>query len=397
MVVLRGMAWARVEYETLPWVSSGQEPSRRSARNTPRTYESALVPPIAHAKLELQGSTVALVEQAAIAATRFDATEAHRILPFTPLLLRSESVASSRIEHLTSSARKILEAEVTGRGSANAALIAANTRQMAAAIEHSGATVEGILGMNRVLLAESAPDIAGAFRRQPVWIGGSDHHPGGALFVPPHQRHVAGLVADLEAFMARRDLPVLAQAAIAHAQFETIHPFADGNGRTGRALMHAILRARGVTTSVAMPISAGLLARVEDYFAALDAYRDGNVEPIVELTAHATLDAVNRGSWLAAELQDIRAEWDSILTARKDALAWQALDLLIRRPVLTTAAVAEEFAVSAETARNALDRLEADGIAVSSQVDKRQRAWRSPDVLSLLDDFAAAAGRRTPG
>ena len=201
-------------------------------------------------------------------------------------------------------------------------------------------------------------------------------------------------MADLEAFMARRDLLVLAQAAIAHAQFETIHPFADGNGRTGRALMHAILRARGVTTSVAMPISAGLLARVEDYFGALDAYRDGKVEPIVELTAHATLDAVDRGSWLAAGLLDIRAEWNSILTARKDALAWQVLDLLIRRPVLTTAAVAEEFAVSAETARNALDRLEADGIAVSAQVDKRQQAWRSPNVLSLLDDFAAAAGRR---
>lgn len=160
--------------------------------------------------------------------------------------------------------------------------------------------------------------------------------------------------------------------------------------------MHAILRARGVTTSVAMPISARMLAWVEDYFAARDAYRDGNVEPIVEFTAHATLDAVDRGSWLAAELQDIRTEWDSILAARKDSLAWQALDLLIRRPVLTTAAVAEEFAVSAETARNALDRLEADGIAFSSQVNKRQRAWRSPDVLSLLDDFAAAARRRSP-
>lgn len=133
---------------------------------------------------------------------------------------------------------------------------------------------------------------------------------------------------------------------------------------------------------------------MEDYFAALDAYRGGDVEPIVELTAHATLDAVKRGSWLAAELLDIRAEWNSILSARKDALAWQVLDLLIRRPVLTTAAVAEEFAVSVETARNALDRLETDGIAVSALVDKRQRAWRSSDVLSLLDDFAAATGRR---
>lgn len=391
------MTWLQVEYETLPWASSTQELSRRAARNSPRTYESALVSLIAQAGLELPSDTLALVERATIAATRFDATEAHRVIPFTPLLLRSESVASSRIEHLTSSARKILEAEVTGRGSANATLIAANTRQMAAAIEHSGATVEGIRGMHRILLAESAPDIAGVFREQPVWIGGSDHHPGGALFVPPHQRHIVGLMADLESFIARHDLPVLAQAAIAHAQFETIHPFADGNGRTGRALVHAILRARGVTSSVALPISAGLLARVDDYFAALDAYRAGDVELIVELTALAALEAVERGSWLAAELLEIRAEWNGILTARKDALAWQVLDLLIRRPVLTTAAVAEEFAVSAETARNALDRLEADGIAVSAQVDKRQRAWRSPDVLLLLDDFAAAASRRTPG
>lgn len=396
MVGFRGMVWLQVEYETLPWASSTQELSRRAARNSPRTYESALVSPIAQAELELPSDTLALVERATIAATRFDATEAHRIIPFTPLLLRSESVASSGIEHLTSSARRILEAEVTGRGSANATLIVANTRQMAAAIEHSGATVEGIRGMHRILLAESAPDIAGVFREQPVWIGGSDHHPGGALFVPPHQRHIAGLMADLESFIARHDLPVLAQAAIAHAQFETIHPFADGNGRTGRALVHAILRARGVTSSVALPISAGLLARVDDYFAALDTYRAGDVELIVELTARAALEAVERGSWLAAELLEIRAEWNGILTARKDALAWQVLDLLIRRPVLTTAAVAEEFAVSAETARNALDRLEADGIAASAQVDKRQRAWRSTDVLLLLD-FAAAASRRTPG
>ena len=388
------MTWLQVEYETLPWASSTQELSRRAARNSPRTYESALVSLIAQAGLELPSDTLALVERATIAATRFDATEAHRVIPFTPLLLRSESVASSRIEHLTSSARKILEAEVTGRGSANATLIAANTRQMAAAIEHSGATVEGIRGMHRILLAESAPDIAGVFREQPVWIGGSDFHPGGALFVPPHHRHIEGLLGDLEEFMNRRDVPILAQAAIAHAQFESIHPFADGNGRTGRALVHVMLRERGLTTAAALPISAGLLVDLDAYFGALDAYRNGDAEPIVDLFAKAALDSVARGQWLAAELDSVRAEWDQMLSARSDALAWQVLRVLVQMPMLTTSAVSAEFDVSAETARNALERLETGGIVVSAQLDKRQRAWRSPEVLALLDEFAVSGGRR---
>ena len=231
-------------------------------------------------------------------------------------------------------------------------------------------------------------------RQEQVWVGGSDFHPGGALFVPPHHRHIEGLLGDLEKFMGRRDAPILVQAAIAHAQFETIHPFADGNGRTGRALVHVILHERGLTTATALPISAGLLGDVDAYFASLDAYRSGDAEPIVNLFAQAALDSVARSEWLAAELDFVRAEWDRMLTARADALAWQVLALLVQRPVLTTSMVSSEFDVSAETARNALERLEDDGIVVSAQLDKRQRAWRSPEVLALLDEFAALGGRR---
>lgn len=227
-----------------------------------------------------------------------------------------------------------------------------------------------------------------------MWIGGSDFHPVGALFVPPHHRHFEGLLGDLEEFMNRRDVPILVQAAIAHAQFETIHPFADGNGRTGRALVHVMLRERGLTTAAALPISAGLLGDLDAYFGALDAYRNGDAEPIVDLFAQAALDSVARGQWLAAELDAVRAEWDQMLSARSDALAWQVLNLLAQRPVLTTSMVSAEFDVSAETARNALERLETDGIVVSAQLDKRQRAWRSPEVLDLLDEFAALGGRR---
>ena len=133
---------------------------------------------------------------------------------------------------------------------------------------------------------------------------------------------------------------------------------------------------------------------MDAFFAALDAYREGDAETIVGLFARAALDAVACGEWPAAELDHVRAEWDAALTARADALVWDVLDLLLQRPVLTTSAVSAEFGVSAETARSALERLEEGGIAVSTQLDKRQRGWRSPDVLMLLDQFAALGGRR---
>ena len=388
------MNWPRVETETLPWSPAPDSYPRRAAKRMPREYEAAVVPKIANQQLALAEETRALVEQATVAVVRFDTTDAHRVVPFTPLLLRSESAASSRIEQLTSSARKVLEAEVTGRGRGNAALIAANTRQMEAAVERARVSVDDIVEMHRILLTDSAPEIAGVLRDAQVWIGGSDYSPAGAMFVPPHQRHLGKLMADLGKFMARDDLPALAQAAITHAQFETIHPFADGNGRTGRALVHVVLRERSLTTSSALPLSASLLTDTVGYFATLDAYRGGNVDRIVQLFARAAIDAAERGSWLAAELGAVREAWNEQLTARADALAWRVLDLLLQRPVLTTAAVSAEFGVSAETARNALERLEADGIVISAQLDKRQRGWRSPDVLALLDEFADAAGRR---
>lgn len=118
-----------------------------------------------------------------------------------------------------------------------------------------------------------------------------------------------------------------------------------------------------------------------------------SVRPSTKLLAVAAEEVRNR-EWLAVELDSVRAEWDQMLSARSDALAWQVLNLLVQRPVLTSTAVSAEFDVSAETARNALERLETDGIVVSAQLDKRQRAWRSPEVLALLDEFAALGGLR---
>lgn len=391
--------WPSVDYETLPWVSSTEireTLSRREAAQVPDQYDSAVVPRIADAELKLSTETYSLLERAAIEVTRFDADQASAILPFTALLLRSESFASSRIENLTASARKIFEAEIEEfSGTRNAQLILANTRQMEEAIKEAGVSVQGLLDIHKVLLEESAPEIAGRLRSEPVWIGGKNHFPVDALFVPPQQEHLEGLMADLEAFCQRTDLPALAHVAIAHAQLETIHPFADGNGRTGRALVHILLHYRGVTQNTALPISAGLLRDTQEYFSALNAYREGQPRFIIELFAHAALHAVERGRWLARELQELEEHWRELPIGRKGHSAWELLDLLLERPVLTAKMVREELNLNDTRARSALQRLEDVGILRSSaSAVKGIRAWRAVEVLEILDEFAEGLGRR---
>jgi Fic family protein len=389
--------WPNVSYETLPWVS--RAPMSARARNRqPTEYLSAVPPTISQVRdvvSFLSPGTLALADRATIAATRFDVTQAAAVLPFTPLLLRGESVASSRIEQLTSSARKIMEAELLSVPHGNAGLIAAATTQMSEAVQSSDVpTVESLRTMHRLLLEPSAPDIAGEFRTDPVWIGGSDAHPVDALFVPPAPDRVPELMDDLAAFMTRTDVPTLVLAAVSHAQFETVHPFVDGNGRTGRALMHTLLRHRGVCTNGTLPLAAGLLEDTTTYFAALDAYRTGDIDAIVRLIAHAALRGADLGEWLGRELAELRESWQGRVHARKDAADWRVLDILVRRPVTDVSTVSGELELSAVNARKALERLEEDGILASAQIAKGRRAWRSPEVLELLDEFAERAGRR---
>ena len=108
-------------------------------------------------------------------------------------------------------------------------------------------TVEHLLAIHKQLLQDTPLERhAGKLREQQNWIGGSSHNPCSAAFVPPPFKRVPELLEDLCAFCNGEDLPAIAQAALAHAQFETIHPFIDGNGRTGRTLIHVILRRRGL-------------------------------------------------------------------------------------------------------------------------------------------------------
>ncbi|KJK13373.1 Fic family protein [Terrabacter sp. 28] len=391
------LTWPTLESRAVSWrpVEGLLELSRRAQRAAPRSYAAAVVPPIAAVRLVLDGDLAADLDEATRLLAAFDAGGAGEIAPFASVLLRSESAASSQIENLTSSARALAEAEIGEGNRANAAVILGNVRTMQAALDLAGRLDEhAVLAMHRALMAQQTQHPAGRWRDQQVWVGGSALHPGDAHYVPPVADDVPALMADLVAFMDRDDLPPLAHAALAHAQFETIHPFTDGNGRTGRALLHSVLLHTGVIRRVTVPISAGLLAIREDYVDALMTYRRGDAEPILRCVAEAARNGTHIGERLVATLREVRADWAERLTARAGSASWSMLDLLLRQPVVTARVVMRELEVSAPTAQSALQRLVDDGILLESTGHRRNRVYRAPAALRALDAYAAGLGRR---
>jgi Fic family protein len=388
-------AWPALTYESVPWQPAEVAASRAARRRYRGPYEAAVLPPIAGVAIVLPSETAAIADEAAAEIARFDAELGREIAPFAAVLLRSESAASSKIENLTASARAIAEAELHDHAGRNASMIVANERAMSAAIALAE-RIDGdaILAMHAALLERSDPDIAGRWRDQQVWIGGGNLGPHGAAFVPPRHESVPAAVADLVAFIDRDDIPVLAHAALAHAQFETIHPFPDGNGRTGRALLHAQLRAKALIRNVTVPVSAGLLTDVDGYFAALTRYRQGDPIAIVEAFGAASLQAVANGRRLVDDLHAIREDWQERVRARRDAAAWRVADLLLRHPVVNAALVADEVGIAPQNAYRSLRPLVDAGVLVEFTDRKRNQLWRAPEVLDALDRFAARAGRR---
>lgn len=387
-----------MSYETLPWIAQyeAHATSRSERRKHQSPYQAAIPPKIGDVTLDLPGDLAAKVGEASAELARFDELMGGEIAHFSAILLRSESAASSRIENLTASARAIAEAEIGTSLRKNAAEVVANTRTMIAALDLAGnIRSASVLAMHHALMIETDPINAGRWRTEQVWIGGGNLGPHLALFVPPHHDRIATAIDDLMTFIERDDLPVLAHAALAHAQFETIHPFTDGNGRTGRALVQAMLRHGQLTRNVTVPVSAGLLSDTGAYFDALTTYRLGDPFPIVAQFADAAFKAVANGRELVDELRDIRQRWQQLIKARSDSAVWRLADLLLRKPVVNARVIAEELDLNVGNVHRYIRPLLEVQILVESLDVKRNQVWRAPEVLAALDAFAARAGRRT--
>lgn len=386
--------WPSLDYEERLWHSVQDEyGSRTQKRLAAGPYLAAVPAFIADQTISLDSELHALTEEAASELARFDAEVGQIAAPFASILLRTESASSSEIENLTSGARQIALAELGEHASKNAQLIVGNVRAMQAALSLSE-SIDGhaILEMHRALLEQSNPEIVGHWRDQQVWIGGGSLGPHTAQFVPPHQDRVPALMDDLFAFANRVDLPVLVHTAIAHAQFETIHPFRDGNGRVGRALIQSMLRGGQLTRNVAVPVSAGLLHNTSQYFDSLGAYRSGDIAPIVRSIAEASFAAVHNGRILIDDLEIVQVEWRGRISARRDSAAHRLVDVLLRQPVIGAAAA--QLGISTVNAQVAIDRLVDANILTQITDGRRNRIWLAKDVVQVLDGFAARAKRR---
>lgn len=360
-----------------------------------RSYRAAVVPLIAERTLQLPPAVTALAEAASIEIARFDAELAAEGGLLAPALLCVESTGSSVIENLTASMEAVGLAELGSRENPHATEIVGNIAATTTALELGELVdADAVRAIHTALAGELHPDIAGRWREEQVWIGGTSFGPHEADFIPPHHEHVPALIDDLVAFVNRDDLPLLAQAAVAHAQFETIHPFPDGNGRTGRALIHSMLRSHGLAQNVIVPMSAGLLTDTAAYFASLTAYREGDPSVIVERLAGASFEATTNGRWLVQDLRTIRRGWDETVSARRDAGAWRVARLLLRQPVIDAAAVASELGIEARNAQRSIAPLAEAGVLTEFTGFKRNRMWQSREVLTALDDFAVRASRR---
>lgn len=378
-------------------------------------YRAAVPASIATAPIDIEGETLAEAEDAVRELTRFDAemtASAARLsaddaddapmelAPLASVLLRTESASSSQIEGVTAGARALALASLdnkwgdrgTGR---NAQLVTANVVAMQRALAMADEmSIESILAVHEALLSGYDQAAPGRFRTAQVWIGSTAISPHTATFVPPHHTRVEAAMRDLVAFAERTDLPVLIQCAVAHAQFETIHPFNDGNGRVGRALVHTMLRHADVTRRLTVPVSAGLLADMTAYFAALTEYRAGHVEPIVGEFSQASFRAVTNGRRLVGDLEQVHGEWSERLPARRGSAARRLLPFLLSQPAVTMAQVEAVTGVALSAAQRAVEQLQDVGVLTQAGAGRRNRVWVADEVIDALDAFAERAGRR---
>lgn len=370
----------------------------RSARS-PFTYQAFMPDAIRDADAHLSSATVAEVEAAAVAVRELQSSPTFRGLEAVGRqLLRAEALASSRIEGLEMSQRRIAkvladddERDDTARSVI--ANISAMQRAVDLAAESRPVTVADILAIHETLMTlPRERRFAGRVREEQNWLGTNSESPRDAEFIPPPEDEVPELLEDLVAFIGRQDISPVVQAALVHAQFETIHPFVDGNGRVGRALIHIVLRRGRVATRIVPPVSIVLATNRSRYVEGLTAFRSGDVDGWTVFFARALADSAAASQRLGERLNDLRAAWLKAVRPRAGSGAGKLISGLPGHPVLSVQIAREVTGVSFQATNEAIARLENAGVLRPVRGEwRRNRLWESPEILSLLDEFEATA------
>ncbi len=317
-------------------------------------------------------------------------------------MIRSESISSSWIEGIRETPRAVALAQIGDHAASHSASqIVRNVNSMKEAMALLGAGAwehEDIVRIHHDLLPWHPP----GYRRDQVRVGGTNKL--NAEYVAPPGEKVQHYMDDLLAYAnTSGDLP-LVQAAVIHAQFETIHPFADGNGRVGRALVHGILKRSGLIDAGVIALSTAFRNDERGYVEALTSYRYDGLQraPALNVYLDRFLTYVETATASADRFVDaavdIHRRWRAAVAGvRSDSSLHRAADLVVENPVISAPFLAERLGVSGVSAQKLVRKLVAANIVAPATGKYRRSAlYQADDILTLLA-FGSEAGARTPG
>jgi Fic family protein len=308
--------------------------------------------------------------------------------------IRREAVLSSRIEGTQATLGELLAAEAGARVERSPA----DLREVAnyvTALEHGIARLRRLplsLRLVRELHAKlmtgvrGNSSIPGEFRRTQNWVGPAGATPESATYVPPPPDELMACLGPWEKFLHERALPPLVHVALAHYQFEAIHPFLDGNGRVGRLLITLMLIERGVLPEPLLYLSAFFEATRDEYYARLrgiqqDAEWEAWLRYFLEGLAQQAEDALRR----VEQINTLLAEWRQRVADAPSSAPARLVDLIAENPYWTVRGVADRLEVAFTTAQRAVERLQRASILRRIGEARRDRAYCASDLLAILE------------
>ena len=387
-------SWKAFRRESAVW--EGEIPygdarfiSRRYEHQVPNEIASLAIPPVSERTVSLVKGALADLQSAKKANSGYGGT-------MEGILLRTEAINSSRIEGYRTSIRNLALAAAGAR-----------TKKKGAAI-----TAKNFLALTRALRSYQGDSIAwdtframhadimedepyaGQQRTQVVWIGGDT--PLDAASVPPPAGAVPVLISDFVRFLDRDDIDIVTKISIAHAQFECIHPFADGNGRTGRAITQLMLAQSGFPT---LPISAAMFAVRKTYYRIFGHYADGEIEHTVFLHALAIRAACSAVQTALLEREMLLEEWLGRIGGRKNTYAAKALAWVSDNPAFSISELRQGISASTATVARLMRVLSENEIIElggkrASTIGRGEEVWETHEIYELAqkieNDTAAA-------
>jgi Fic family protein len=361
-------------------------------------YDAFVPAPLPPSALLDMASLALLLSDASVALGRLDGIVG--ILPnpdlFVAMYVRQEAVLSSQIEGTQASLTDVLQFEVDHDDPPRAKDVEEVVNYVHA-MNHGLARLPELPLSLRLIREIHAKLMAGVrgqhlepgeFRRTQNWVGPAGCQLKDASFVPPPPEELANVLGQLELFLHDTSLPPLIHAGLAHAQFETIHPFLDGNGRVGRLLITFLLCERQVLSKPLLYLSVYLKKHRAEYYDRLQAVRiDGAWEAWIGFFLRGVLEVAQAAHATAKHIEALRQQHQQLLQGegKSSANLLRALDTLFEHPIQTAAGLADKLKLSYPTANGLISRLQELGVLREQTGYKRNRRFSYDPYLRLFD------------